>query len=316
VAAVAIPDFQSLMLPVLRHFAERQWSTAELTTALSDEYGLTADERRQLLPSGTQTTITNRTHWAVGYLNRAGLISRVARGQYVATEDGRKVLAAPPDRITIGFLNQFPAFDGFRRKLQAEEGFAPSSISSAADSGVPAATPEERLGAVDRELKADLAETLLGRLRAISPSAFEQFIVDLLVAIGYGGTHREAAERLGRSGDGGVDGVIREDKLGLGMIYIQAKRYAEDNSVGAPAIQGFAGALLSNGATKGVFVTTSRFTSQARDMTSTYKTHRIVLIDGPELARLMIEHDIGVRAVQTVKLQRVDLEAYEEDAAS
>ena len=172
------------------------------------------------------------------------------------------------------------------------------------------------MGAADRELTTELAETLLGRLRAISPAAFEQFIIDLLVGIGYGGTHREAAERLGRSGDGGIDGVIREDKLGLGTIYIQAKRYAEDNSVGAPAVQGFAGALLSNGATKGVFVTTSRFTVQAREMASTYRTRRLVLIDGAELARLMIEHDIGVRTVQTIKVQRVDLEAYEEDAAS
>jgi restriction system protein len=313
---VAVPDFQSLMLPVLRHLAERQWSTSELTAALSDEYGLTLEERRQLLPSGTQTTIANRTHWALAYLNRAGLITRVARARYVATEAGRNILGSPPDKITIGFLNQFPSFDGFRRKAQATGEEAPAMGCPVEEATVLGATPEERLGAADRELKNELTETLLGRLRAISPAAFEQFVIDLLVAIGYGGTHREAAERLGRSGDGGVDGVIREDKLGLDTIYIQAKRYAEDNSVGAPAVQGFAGALLSNGATKGVFVTTSRFTAQARDMASTYKTHRLVLIDGAELARLMIEHDIGVRTVQTIKVQRVDLEAYEEDAAN
>ena len=234
---MAIPDFQSLMLPVLRRLAERQWSTSELTTALSDEYSLTPDERRQLLPSGTQTTIANRVHWALAYLNRAALISRVARGQYVATDAGRTVLAAPPDRISIGYLNKFPAFAGFRSKLQTDGSNLPSESLPAGEAAVLAATPEERLAAVERDLKAELTEMLLGRLRAISPSAFEQLIVDLLVAIGYGGTHREAAERLGRSGDGGVDGVIREDKLGLDMIYIQAKRYAEDNAVGAPAIQ-------------------------------------------------------------------------------
>ena len=313
---MAIPDFQSLMLPVLRRLAERQWSTSELTTALSDEYSLTPDERRQLLPSGTQTTIANRVHWALAYLNRAALISRVARGQYVATDAGRTVLAAPPDRISIGYLNKFPAFAGFRSKLQTDGSNLPSESVPVGEAAVLAATPEERVAALDLDLKAELTQTLLGRLRAISPSTFEQLIVDLLVAIGYGGTHREAAERLGRSGDGGVDGVIREDKLGLDMIYVQAKRYAEDNPVGAPAIQGFAGALLSNGATKGVFVTTSRFTGHARDMSATYRSHRIVLIGGPELARLMIEHDIGVRTVQTIKLQRVDLEAYEDDSAS
>jgi restriction system protein len=304
------------MLPTLRHLAERQWATAEITAALSEEHGLTLEERRQLLPSGTQATIANRTHWALSYLNRAGLISRVSRGQYIATEAGRAVLRAPPPRITIGFLNQFPAFYGFWNKSPVDDRHIPSPVLPPADPTAAVATPEERMGTADRDLKADLAETLLGRLRVISPSAFEQLIVDLLVAIGYGGTRREAAERLGRSGDGGVDGIIREDKLGLDTIYIQAKRYAADNPIGAPAIQGFAGALLSNGATKGVFVTTSRFTSQARDMSAVYKAHRIVLIDGPELARLMIEHEIGVRTIQTIKVPRVDLEAYEEDAAS
>ena len=139
----------------------------------------------------------------------------------------------------------------------------------------------------------------------------EQLIIGVLVEIGYGGSRRDATERLGRSGDGGIDGVIREDALGLDTIYLQAKRYADDNAVGAPAIQGFAGALLANGATKGVFVTTSRFTSQATQAASAYKAHRIVLIDGPELARLMVEHDVGVRTVQTIRVQRLALDAYE-----
>jgi restriction system protein len=168
------------------------------------------------------------------------------------------------------------------------------------------------LEAADRDLKADLAATLLNRVRNLPPAAFEQLIVDLLVKIGYGGSRREAAERLGRSGDGGIDGVIREDALGLDAVYIQAKRYSEDNSVGAPDIRGFAGSLLGNGATKGVFVTTSRFSAQARDASAAYKTHRIVLIDGAELAHLMIEYEVGVRTVQTIRLQRLDLETYEE----
>jgi restriction system protein len=312
---MAIPDFQTLMLPVLRHLTERRWLVSDLVAEVSTEYGLTEEERRQLLPSGRQATIANRTHWALAYLNRAGLIVRIARGEYEATDEGRKLLATPPDRITIGFLNRYPSFGGFRTRAGNDEQPPPESA-GLSGAGLQTATPEERLELADRDLKVDLAQTLLARTRAMSPSAFEQLIIDLLVKIGYGGSHRDAAERLGRSGDGGIDGVIREDRLGLDAIYIQAKRYGEDSTVGAPAVQGFAGALLSNGATKGVFVTTSRFTQQAKDTADAYKTHKIVLLDGPALAKLMIEHEIGVRTVQTIRVQRVDLEEYEENTSS
>ncbi len=160
-----------------------------------------------------------------------------------------------------------------------------------------------------------MAATLLTRLQALSPTTFEQLIIDVMLKIGYGGSRRDAAARLGRSGDGGVDGVISEDVLGLDTIYLQAKRYAEDNPVGAPAIQGFAGALLSKGASKGVFVTTGRFTSQAIEVAKGYTTHRIVLIDGRKLASLMVEHEVGVRTMQTIRVQRVALEAYEDGEA-
>ncbi len=287
-----IPDFQSLMLPVLRRLAQRRWATAELVEAMAEEHRFDEQERRALLPSGRQTVMANRTHWALAYLNKAGLIISVAWGQYEAAERGRDLLANPPERITIGYLQRFPEFAAFRGGTSSgditERGSAAIPASSAAQGG----TPEERLEAAERELKAELRTTLLGRLRDLSPSAFEQLIVDLLVRIGYGGSRREAAERLGRSGDGGIDGIIREDVLGLDAVYVQAKRYAEDNLVGAPAIQGFAGALLGNGATKGVFVTTSRFTAQAREAAAAYRTHRIMLIDGDELARLMIEHEV------------------------
>lgn len=164
-------------------------------------------------------------------------------------------------------------------------------------------------------MKAELAVSLLARVRSISPTAFEQLIIDLMVKIGYGGSRKEAAERLGKSGDGGIDGVIREDVLGLDAVYVQAKRYAEDNSVGAPAIQGFAGALLGNGATKGVFVTTSHFTKQARDAATIYKAHRIVLIDGLQLAQLMVQHEVGVRTSQVIRVQRIDLDQYDDEVA-
>jgi len=313
---MSIPDFQSLMLPILRRLAERQWSTADLIETLAQEFALTEDERRALLPSGRQTTIANRTHWALAHLNKASVIARVSRGHYEATDRGRSVLDDPPDRITLSYLNRFPEFVAFRTAVNAaansDTGQAPpTSTKLVAAEGE---TPEERLEAADRDLRTELAATLLARLRSLSPAAFEQLIVDLLVKMGYGGSRRDAAERLGRSGDGGIDGVIREDALGLDAVYIQAKRYAEDNPIGAPAIQGFAGALLSNGATKGVFVTTSRFTPQARQVGTAYKAHRIVLLDGVDLAKLMVEHEIGVRVVQIIRVQKIDLEPYEDEA--
>ena len=247
----------------------------------------------------------------MAHLSKAGLVTRVSRGRYKASERGAAVLAKPPERITMAYLSRYPEFVAFRAAAKVDEtvaGAEPTASATAAESS----TPQERFEAADKALKAELAATLLARLQTLDPTAFEQLIIDVLVGMGYGGTRRDAAARLGRSGDGGIDGVIREDALGLDTIYLQAKRYAEDNAVGAPAIQGFAGALLANGATKGVFVTTGRFTQQARDMGAAYgKTHRIVLIDGRELAQLMIEHEVGVRTVQTVKVQRIDLDDYE-----
>jgi restriction system protein len=310
-----IPDFQTLMLPVLRRLSERSWKTSELVEAIADEFQLTDEERRALLPSGRQKRIANRVHWAVAYLNRAGLIARVGRGQYKASETGRAALLNPPDRMTISFLQKFPEFAGFRDDMR-RSGDAVAFLPDLAPPEGPAAvrnTPEERLEAANSDLRAELAATLLAGVRALSPEAFEQLIIDLLVKMGYGGSRRDAAERLGRSHDGGIDGVIREDALGLDVVYVQAKCYAENNTVGAPAIQGFAGALLGKGSTKGVFVTTSRFTQHAIQASEAYKSHRIILIDGAELARLMIQYEVGVRTVQTIRVQRVDLESYEDD---
>ena len=309
---MTIPDFQSLMLPVLHKLSGRRWATAELVEAMADEHGLSAEERSSMLPSGRQTTIANRTYWAIVYLNKAGLITRMARGRYEASPRGHEVLSERPSRITIAYLNRYPEFASFRSPegKDSTASIEPAIVAGGGQTG-PSGTPEERLEAADRDLKAEVAATLLTRLQALSPMTFEQLIIDVMVKMGYGGSRRDAAERLGRSGDGGIDGMIREDALGLDTIYLQAKRYADDNSVGAPAIQGFAGALLANGATKGVFVTTGRFTSQARQAGAAYKAHRIVLIDGIELARIMVEHEIGVVTVQTIKVQRVALEAYE-----
>ncbi|MEO8713409.1 MAG: restriction endonuclease [Acetobacteraceae bacterium] len=303
------------MLPILRRLGERAMATGEMVEAMAEQHHLTEQERRALLPSGRQRTIANRVHWAVAYLNKAGLISRVSRGTYEAAPDGLQLLKSPPPRITIQYLRKYPQFQEFRPEPASDRDSTPAQQPGLDLATSVTATPEERLEGADRDLKTELAATLIARLRSLAPEAFEQLIIDLLVRMGYGGSRREASERLGRSGDGGIDGIIREDALGLDAVYIQAKRYAEDNTVGAPAVQGFAGALLGNGATKGVFVTTSRFTQQARDAASSLRSHRIVLIDGPELARMMIEREVGVRTVQTIRVQRIDLESYEADEA-
>ncbi len=194
-------------------------------------------------------------------LNKAGLITRMARGQYEASARGRELLEQPPTRLTIAYLQRYPEFATFRTKVgKPDRGATKASIVQNGEVDIQSSTPEERLEAAARDLKAEVAASLLTRLQGLAPTAFEQLIVDVLVKIGYGGSRRNAAERLGRSGDGSIDGVIREDALGLDTIYLQAKRYAEDNSVGASAIQDFAGVLLATGATKGVFVATSRFT--------------------------------------------------------
>ena len=308
-----MPDFQSLMLPVLRRLADHPWKTGDLVAALADEFALTPDERSELLASGRQTRIANRTHWALAYLNKAGLLNRLRRGYYEASASGRSLLANPPERITLAFLiERYPGVRAFRGENEAtQNGAGGRPAISAAEAH--AATPRERLEAAEKEIRAALLAELLERIRTLAPEAFEQLIVDLLVKMGYGGSRNEAARRLGRSGDGGIDGIIREDALGLDAVYIQAKRYAEDNTVGAPAIQAFAGALLGNGAVKGVFVTTSRFTTAAREAAAAYRTHRMILIDGAELAALMIEHEVGVRTIQTIRVQRIDLDAYEDE---
>ena len=288
---MAIPDFPTLMLPVLQRVAQRRWKTAELIAAMAEQYNLTPQEREIRLPSGRQSMIANRTNWAITNLNKAGLIIRVAHGEYEVSDSGRVVVQNPPDKITVGFLKQFPPFV----ENKTDDGEPP--IKPPLDD----ISPEERIEFADRDLKKELASTLLERVRKISPTAFEQLIIDLLFKMGYGGLRQEAVQHLGGPGDGGIDGLINEDALGLSAIYIQAKCYAKDNAVGAPDIQGFAGALLGKGATKGVFVTTSYFTNPAINVAAGYKPHRIILIDGEALARLMIAHEIGVRTVQTIE---------------
>ncbi|MCX8133315.1 MAG: restriction endonuclease [Roseococcus sp.] len=241
------------------------------------------------------------------------------RGEYAVSNAGRALLEHPPQRITLAFLTErYPSIRTFRGDPEPGRGGETLLLDPQTESLAPpilVATPEERLSQAVAEMKAKLAAELLDRLRAMSPDAFEEIIVQLLIALGFGGGPSLArGESIGKSGDGGVDGVLREDALGLDVIYIQAKRNGADNAVGPDRIQAFAGSLLERGATKGVFATTSRFTEAAKKAAERLSTQRrIVLIDGEELARLMIEHGVGVRTVETIRIQRVDLSDFEEE---
>jgi len=309
---VPIPDYQTLMLPVLRLAAEGgERRVGEVAGRIFDEFGLTADERAELLPSGRQSLLHNRIHWAKFYMSKAGLIASPARGRFIATEAGRRVLAENPARIDVAYLMREPSFREFYKRDEA----APAENTTvAATAPLPetTSTPEERIETAYAELHATMRRELLERIAGNIPSFFEGLIVDLLVAMGYGGTHKNAAKQLGRSGDGGVDGVINEDRLGLDRVYVQAKRYAVGNAIGRPDVQAFVGSLVGLGASKGVFVTTSTFSAQAKDFVK-HLSQRVILIDGQTLADLMIEHGVGVRTTQTISLVWLDEDFFSED---
>lgn len=306
-----IPDYQTLMLPVLRLAAESETRVADVSERIADDLGLTQAERDELLPSGRQRLLHNRIHWAKFYMSKAGLIASPARGRFVATDKGKALLATSPERIDVALLMQEPEFREFYRNEGAaiDENGTPAKPVQDTSSRT---TPEEQIDAAYASMQAALRDELLQRILSNSPAFFEQLIVDLLVAMGYGGSHKDAAAQLGRSGDGGVDGIVNEDRLGLDRIYVQAKRYAPGNAVGRPDVNGFVGSLVGLGATKGVFVTTSTFSQPARDYVK-HLSQRIILIDGQELADLMIEHGVGVRSYRTVEFKRLDEDFFGEE---
>ncbi|MCB0218390.1 MAG: restriction endonuclease [Chrysiogenetes bacterium] len=297
---MAIPDFQTLMLPVLKIGNSGEIQAKQATELLSDEFGLTDEERTQLLPSGTTTTIHNRVAWAVSHMVQAKLLKRPQRGYFTTTDRGKAVLQSPPDRITIKYLEQFPEYVEFRKKKKVTEKVEADGADE--DSST---TPEERIDTAYSEINAALKDELLSKVMEASPVFFEKLIVKLLVGMGYGGASDEAGKHVGKSGDGGIDGVINEDKLGLDVIYLQAKRYAPENTVGRPEIQKFAGTLIGMSANKGVFVTTSSFSAQAHEYTKTVP-QRIILIDGEKLTSLMLEHNVGARVHRSIDLKNID----------
>ncbi len=297
------------MLPVLRLAAEGEVRISDVVERLADEFPMSAEERSQLLPSGRQTTFANRVNWAKSYLGKAGLVELTKRAHFRITEHGREVLAAPPERIDIKYLNRFPSFQQFREVKDEREG--DDTASSPTANMVTTLTPDEVMRNAHRQLEVALADELIQRIRSGTPAFFESLVVRLLVGMGYGGSVTDVSKALvGGSGDGGVDGVIDQDPLGLDRIYVQAKRYADGNTVGASAIRDFFGSLNLFKATKGVFVTASTFSSQARETAAKLGT-RIVLIDGDQLTRLMIRHGVGCSVEETLDVKKVDEEFFE-----
>lgn len=296
---MSIPDFQTLMLPVLRASADGEVRIGDVVQHLADEFDLTEEERADLLPSGKQTTFANRVHWAKSYLGKAGLVELTRRAHFRITEDGNQVLQNPPDRITIKFLERFDTFKGFRDANGSDE---KAEKAAAGD----LLTPDEVMRTAHRQVEDALADILLQRVRSGTPAFFEKVVVNLLIAMGYGGTTTDLDKALvGKTGDGGVDGVIDQDPLGLDRIYVQAKRYADGNSVGSGAIRDIFGSLDRFKAAKGLFVTTSTFTASAKE-TADMLSKRIVLIDGKQLSKLMIRHEVGCRVVETLTLKKED----------
>lgn len=301
---MSIPDYQSCMLPLLKFYSDGQDHTfREAVEALAMKFKLTDQERKEMLPSGQQEIFDNRIGWARTYMKKAGLIEAPKRGVNRIMPRGLDVLQKKPERIDINYLAQFKEFQEFRalrHPKQDEEQEAEANNK----------TPEEALENAYQKIRNDLAADLRERLKTCSPAFFERLVVEVIVKMGYGGTRLDAGKAIGKSGDGGVDGIIKEDKLGLDAIYIQAKRW--ENTVGRPEIQKFVGALTGQRAKKGLFITTSEFSADAEDYVSRIEA-KVVLIDGETLAQLMIDHGVGVSTVNIYELKKVDSDYFSEE---
>ena len=307
---MTVPSYQDMMLPMLELVSAGKRTISDCLPALTQKFSLTSEDTQQMLPSGKQTLLSNRAHWARQYLSQAGLVTAIKRGHYEITGAGTDLLLSRPARINIEVLRKYPKFLDFQQRSgRTNEGADLSKVDEVSTSK--SETPDDLIAQSFAQIENALIEELLAAVIAVSPQQFEQLIVDLLLAMGYGGGDRSMSERTRLSGDGGIDGIINEDKLGLDAVYIQAKRYAPDSKVGRPALQAFVGSLTGEGANKGVFVTTSDFSKEARDYLHKVQ-HRIVLINGDRLARLMIQYEVGVRARKTYVLRSVDEDYFTE----
>ncbi|QDI90768.1 restriction endonuclease [Salicibibacter halophilus] len=309
---MAIPDYQKLMLPLLKFFEdESEHHIREANEVLADDFQLTEEERAQLLPSGKQRIFNNRVNWANTYLKKAGLLESKRRGYSNITERGQDILKQNPQMITRNFLMQFESFTEFQQPSSSrQEAKNERNRSSTLGNDNQSQTPYELMDQTNQILKDDLAEQLLKTIKECSPEFFEGLVVQLLVKMGYGGSLKDAGQAVGKSGDGGIDGIIKEDQLGLDVIYLQAKRW--EAVIGRPEIQKFAGALQGRRAKKGVFITTSSFTSEAKEYVN-FIDNNIILLNGQELSHLMIDYNLGVSTKETIKIKEIDSDYFMED---
>jgi restriction system protein len=303
---VAVPDFQSIMLPLLELAADGgEHSLSEAREHLAEGLGLSEDDRAEMLPSGRQRRFDNRVAWAKSYLQQAGALDSPRRAHFRITERGREILAAKPARVDIALLEQFQEFRDFRRAGRKDDPPKPGD-----GDGFLGGTPEEALEQAYQSIRAELISALLERVKQGTSAFFERLVVELLLKMGYGRSRAEAGRAIGRSGDEGIDGIISEDRLGLDTIYLQAKKW--DGTVGRPEIQKFVGALHGKRARKGVFLTTGSFSAEAVDYVSRIDP-RVVLIDGQQLAEYMLDLGLGVTPRATYELKRIDSDYFDDD---
>jgi len=303
-----IPDYQSIMLPLLQYISDsKEHKMRDVTEQLAVQLGVTEEERKELLPSGAAPVFYNRTAWAKTYLKKAGLIDSPKQGIVVISKRGLEVLKKNPATIDVKFLKQFSEFIEFQTTKGEDESVGMDKVED-----ISTETPEEALETAYQKIRKSLAQDLLNKVITLSPAFFERLVVELLVKMGYGGSIKDAGRAIGKSGDEGIDGTIKEDKLGLDIIYIQAKRWQPGNTVGRPELQKFVGALAGQGAKKGIFITTSSFTRDALEYAPRNET-KIVLIDGQQLAQYMIDYNLGVTSLNIYEVKRMDSDYFGEE---
>ena len=305
---MAVPDFQSIMLPLLEFCADNKEHTArELIDAMAKRFNLTDEEKKELLPGGTQGKFSNRVSWTKAHLKMAGLVEMPKRGVCKITEKGMQVLQSNPGKINLHFLSQLPEYAEYRKTHDKQ---AAGEEGKDEDSQLDLMTPREILDSADKRMRDELVAELLKTIKTCSPSFFEKLVVDVIVKMGYGGPRQDAGYVTGKTGDGGIDGFINEDKLGLDVIYIQAKRW--DSIVGRPEIQKFVGALAGKKAKKGLFISTSSYSTEAVAYAEQLDL-KVVLIGGETLAQYMIDHNVGVSTIGVYYLKKIDFDYFEDE---
>lgn len=302
------------MLPFLQHISDgKEHRITELFDHLAQRFGLTDDELKEVLPSGRETRFKNRVYWTRVHLGQAKLLDSTGRGRFKITPRGLDLLKTAPARIDLKVLSQYPEFQQFRSRTSTDEPTAPATSISPATLDLPlsALSPEEQLESSYQVLRQQLGQALLANILKSPPDFFEQLVVDLLVAMGYGGSRVDAGHAIGQSNDGGIDGIIKEDRLGLDIVYLQAKRW--ESPVGSPEVRNFTGSLEGHGAQKGVLITTSKFTREATEFAKRLQAKKLVLIDGALLAELMMDFGVGVSRVATYTVQKIDPDYFGEE---